>query len=96
MFLLIELFCMNLETIVGLIASIISASTMIPQLIKIIKEKKAEGLSKGMLFIIIIGLSVWIYYGVLKKDWIIIGSNTIAVIINVITLIFTFKYATKK
>lgn len=84
---------MDFETIVGLTASIISAGTMIPQLIKIIKGKKAEGLSKVTLCIIITGLMIWIYYGFLKKDWIIAGSNAAATIINIATLILSFKYS---
>lgn len=86
---------MDFETIIGLIASIISSGTMIPQLIKIVKEKDSKGLSKITLAIIITGLSVWIYYGVLKDDWIIIGSNIAAVLINVVTLWLTFKYPGK-
>ena len=90
--LLYNILPMDQSTIIGLIASIIIASTMVPQLIKIRKEKKVEGISNGMLYIIITGLSVWVWYGFLKDDWIIIGSNSFSVMINIITLFYVFKY----
>ena len=87
---------LNTDTIVGLIASILSASSMLPQLVKIIKEKNADSISLGMIILIICGLSTWVYYGVLKSDWIIIGSNAFAVLINILMVIFSLKYKKKK
>lgn len=72
----------SLITTVGVLASAGTATSLIPQLVKIIKEKKAEGVSVGMLLVLIIGNALWVYYGILKDDWIIIISNSFSLLLN--------------
>jgi len=83
---------MQKEQIVGLIASIFTAVSLLPQLVKIIKEKKAEGTSPLMLIILFTGLAFWVAYGFMKKDWIIILSNTTSFLINLVICILAIKY----
>ena len=78
--------------IIGLIAGFFTAAAMLPQLIKIIKEKKAEDISVPMLMILITGLGLWIYYGTTKEDWPIIITNAISLIFNLAIIVFKFKY----
>lgn len=86
---------MQSTTIVGLVASIFTGVSLIPQLIKIIKEKKAEAISLGMLAVLFIGLCGWVYYGILKEDWIIIISNAFSLVVNILIFIFSMKYKEK-
>jgi MtN3 and saliva related transmembrane protein len=83
---------MQIITIIGLIASIATGTSLLPQLIKIIKERKAGTVSPGMLALLFIGLVAWIYYGILKKDWIIIISNAFSLLVNVTIAILSKKY----
>lgn len=78
--------------LMGILASILTAISMLPQLIKMVKEKNAENVSILMLFVLLTGLGLWMYYGILIKDWIIIISNGFSVLLNVILLIYTMKY----
>jgi MtN3 and saliva related transmembrane protein len=87
---------MNFETIVGVFASVATASSLVPQLIKIIKEKKAESVSLIMILILFTGLAGWIWYGILKNDYIIIISNAFSMIVNVLIAVFSIKYKLKK
>jgi MtN3 and saliva related transmembrane protein len=87
---------MDTITLVGLVASIFTGVSLLPQLVKIIKEKKAESISYGMLGTLFAGLCAWIVYGVLKTDWIIIISNSFSVLVNIIISIFSFKYKKKE
>ncbi len=87
---------LNQTTLIGVAASIFTATSLLPQLIKIAKEKKADDISYGMLVVLFIGLALWIYYGILKEDWIIIGCNSLSVIINICTAVMSFKYKTNK
>ena len=86
---------MELSTIIGVGASVCTSSALLPQVIKLLKEKKSENVSIGMLFILLAGLGLWIYYGILKEDYIIIVSNIFAVLVNLLTLILTGKYRTR-
>jgi MtN3 and saliva related transmembrane protein len=83
---------MILETAVGLTASIITTSALVPQLVKIIKEKKAENVSMMWIVILFAGLACWSFYGFLKKDPIIIVSNLVSLVINASIGVFAFRY----
>lgn len=78
--------------LVGIIASVLSAVSMLPQLIKILKEKDAENVSMLMLSVLLAGLGMWIYYGTLIKDPIIIISNSFSVLLNLVLLFCAFRY----
>ena len=86
---------MTLISIVGIAASVLTATSLIPQLLKIIKEKKAENVSVGMLLILFGGLALWVYYGFLKKDLIIIISNSFSFIVNLALAMLALKYKGK-
>ncbi len=86
---------MTFVSIIGVIASICTAVSLIPQLIKLLKEKKAENVSLVMLAVLFVGLGLWIWYGVLKEDWIIIVSNSFSFIINIILAYFAIRYKKK-
>jgi MtN3 and saliva related transmembrane protein len=83
---------MSIETLVGIGASVFTATSLLPQLIKLIKEKKAQGVSVVMLVVLFTGLALWIWYGFLKSDWIIIISNSFALIINFVIGALTIRY----
>jgi MtN3 and saliva related transmembrane protein len=80
------------ETIIGIIASILTGIALLPQLIRLIKEKQPENISQVMLAILLLGVGFWVYYGFLKNDWIIIVSNGFSFVVNVITIILIIKY----
>ncbi len=87
---------MKYEEIVGLAAGIFTATSLLPQLIKTIREKEAKSLSIGMMLVLITGLSMWVYYGFLKKDVPIIATNIFSVLINLALLFFSIKYKKKE
>jgi MtN3 and saliva related transmembrane protein len=68
---------------------------MLPQLIKIIKEKKAEDVSLVMIVVLMSGLALWIWYGVRKHDYPIIVTNIFSFIINCLLIIFGIRYKKK-
>jgi len=86
---------MEFFTIIGIAASVCTAVASVPQFIKIIKEKEADSISIGMMATLIAGLCLWVYYGIMKGDAIIIISNSFSVIINVLLLAFSLYYKKK-
>jgi MtN3 and saliva related transmembrane protein len=67
----------------------------LPQLIKVLKEKDVEDLSLLMIIFLIIGLSLWVWYGFIKDELPIILSNAFAVLVNFSFLISYFRYRKK-
>jgi MtN3 and saliva related transmembrane protein len=86
---------MDTTSIIGVVASVLTGISMLPQLLKLIKEKKSEGISLWMLSVLCIGLGCWVWYGCLKTDWIIIISNTFSLLINLTTAALSLKYKDK-
>jgi MtN3 and saliva related transmembrane protein len=70
--------------------------SMLPELIRILREKRAESLSWWVPVILILGTGLWAWYGVLKGDWIIIVSNGISTLINAAIVLLSVRYANKK
>jgi MtN3 and saliva related transmembrane protein len=87
---------MDKNTWVGLMASTFTTLAALPQLVKIVKEKKAENISLLWVAILIAGLCGWVFYGALKKDLIILISNSLAVVINVAIAFFAVRYKNKQ
>ena len=83
---------MTTITIIGIAASLLTATSMMPQLIKILRDKEAESVSILMLAVLFSGLSLWIWYGILIDDIIIVVSNSFSAFVNVLTVIFSIKY----
>ncbi len=86
---------MNTIQVLGFIAGIFTGISLLPQLIKIIKEKKSEEISIWMLLILMVGLALWTTYGILKNDLPIMITNSFSLTVNIIILILRFKYKEK-
>ena len=56
---------MSFSFIIVALASMSTAISFIPQLLKLIKEKNAENVSLIMFKVLLIGLVTWTYYGIL-------------------------------
>ena len=87
---------MQTETWIGVGASICTGIAMLPQLIKIYKEKKPADISFLMLAILMTGLLLWVWYGIKKSDWIIIISNAASFIINCSIVVLNLLYRKRK
>lgn len=83
------------ENILGLVAGGITSVAMLPQLIKVLKQKDVEDLSLLMILFLILGLSLWVWYGFIKEELPIILSNAFAVLVNICLLICYLKYRKK-
>lgn len=78
--------------ILGIAAGILTSVSMLPQLIKVLKDKDVEDLSWMMISLLIVGLSLWVWYGILKEEAPIIYANSFAVLVNLSLLFSYFKY----
>jgi len=83
---------MTTELFIGVGASILTAVASLPQLVKLIKEKKADDISIFMYCVLLAGLTLWIIYGIVKTDWVLIISNSVSVLLNLTVFILTLIY----
>ncbi len=85
----------ELTQYVGIGSGILTSFSLVPQLFKIVKEKKAENISYFMLAILLMGLGGWIWYGILKEDYPIIFTNCFSFLVNLMIIFFSVKYKEK-
>jgi MtN3 and saliva related transmembrane protein len=83
---------MDWTKIIGLLAGILTASSLIPQITKTLREKKADDVSLVMLFVLQAGLVLWIIYGIKRNDLPIIATNCFSLLVNIFMVILRFKY----
>ena len=86
----------NFTEVVGLTAGICTALSLLPQIIKIVKEKKAQDISLFYLIVLLCGLTLWTYYGFLKEDVPIIATNIFSMVLNIIVIILGSIYKRKE
>jgi MtN3 and saliva related transmembrane protein len=80
---------------IGIGAGILTGISMLPQLVKIIREKKAKDISFVMLIVLLTGVGGWIWYGILKEDYPIIVTNSFSFIVNLLVIGFSVLYRKK-
>jgi MtN3 and saliva related transmembrane protein len=83
----------NTIEIIGLVAGILTSSSLLPQLIKTIKLRKAEEVSPFMFVLLLLGTGLWTYYGVLREDFPIIATNGFSFSLNIFMIILKIKYS---
>lgn len=83
------------ENVLGIVAGVLTSVSMIPQLVKVIREKNVEDISLLMLLVLISGLSLWVWYGFKKDELPIILSNSFAVLVNMSLLVCYILYNKK-
>ncbi|HKG30342.1 MAG TPA: SemiSWEET family transporter [Nitrososphaeraceae archaeon] len=78
---------------VGILASIFALSSTVPQIVKGLNTKKLDDLSVWLILSLIVGLSLWVVYGVGRSDLVISGGNMVGVALNLVLLFLKFKYS---
>jgi MtN3 and saliva related transmembrane protein len=74
-------------------ATVFAVSSSIPQIIKALKTRKTDDVSIWLVVVLIIGLGLWVIYGIGINDLLISIANSIAVAINTFLLILKVKYS---
>lgn len=83
---------MEMVEVIGFIAGIFTTIAVLPQLIKSWQTKKVSNVSPVMFAILMIGVGLWVVYGVLKSDSPIILTNGTSFLLNTLMLILMLRY----
>ena len=81
-----------LADIIGIIAGILVLSSFIPQLHKAYKTKRMSDVSIYLMGLIASGMLLWVVYGIIRRDPVIIGTNAAGFVLNIILMIIKLKY----
>ncbi|MBL7702608.1 MAG: SemiSWEET transporter [Ferruginibacter sp.] len=83
---------MAIIEILGLVAGTITSITFLPQVIKIWKTRSAKDLSIGMLLLLLLGVILWLIYGLLIMNAAIIYTNSMVLTMGLIMVYFKLKF----
>ena len=87
---------MNIVTIVGAVAAVLSTVSFLPQALKIIRSRDTSGISTGMYLVTVAGFTMWTTYGVLQTAWPLIASNSICLVLSAFILTMKLLPRAKK
>jgi MtN3 and saliva related transmembrane protein len=83
---------MNGVDILGYAAGAITSLTFLPQVVKTWKDKSAKDISLMMFIIAAINEIMWIIYGTLLDNWVIILTNAIVLAMSLTMIYLKLHY----
>lgn len=81
----------TLTTVVGLLAAFCTTLSYIPQVRKCWQTRRCSDLSLKMFLILAAGIALWVTYGVLQGDRVIVLANAISLLLLGIILSFKLR-----
>ncbi|MET0635628.1 MAG: SemiSWEET transporter [Chitinophagaceae bacterium] len=78
--------------ILGYAAGALTALTFLPQVIKTARDRSAKDISLLMFVIAAVNEIMWIVYGVLLENTVIILTNTAVLVMSLIMIYFKLRY----
>ena len=84
---------MEYDAIIGVGAACLTTVSNWPQLKKCWQTGRAEDLSLRAFVILALGVALWLVYGVMKSDWIIMAANGVSLVLLCGILFFKLRGA---
>lgn len=78
--------------ILGYVAGLITAFTFLPQVLKTWKTKSAKDVSLAMFVIALSNQVLWLAFGILREDPVIIITNAVMLVMTSIMIALKLKY----
>jgi MtN3 and saliva related transmembrane protein len=74
----------------GVAAGLCSMASFVPQIIKILRERDASGVSLRMYAVTIVGFVCWTTYGALSGSWPVTLANAVCLVL--VSIIFVLRW----
>lgn len=82
---------MDLMTVIGAAGAVCTTGSLVPQLMKCWQTRSVEDLSLRMLLLRASALALWIAYGVLKPDYLLVLVNAVSLALLLGILFFKLR-----
>ncbi|MEB3163428.1 MAG: SemiSWEET transporter [Prochlorothrix sp.] len=83
---------MSFVTLLGLAAGACTTIAFVPQLLKTWRSRSARDVSLGMFLIFCLGVVLWLWYGLLTRDFPVIVANAVTLVLAGTILAFKLRY----
>jgi MtN3 and saliva related transmembrane protein len=78
--------------IIGTVAGMLVLSSFIPQIVKAYRTKKMFDVSAHLMILIASGMLLWVIYGFIRSDPVIVGTNAAGFALNITLLVMKIRY----
>ncbi len=76
---------------VGLVGATFTTLAFVPQVVKIWKNRSSNGVSLSMYVCMLVGIIIWLAYGILINSIAVITANILSGILQVVIIFLTLK-----
>jgi MtN3 and saliva related transmembrane protein len=83
---------MAFSTIVGLLAAICTTVSFVPQVLKAWRTRSTADISVGMFVLMVVGLSLWLFYGAMLGDLPLILANFVTLCLAGVILLLKLRF----
>jgi len=77
---------------IGSVAAVTTTVCWVPQALKILREKRTEGLCLVTQILFTLGVALWQAYGLLLHNWPILLANAIRLVLSLAILVLKVRY----
>ena len=82
----------GLDTLVGSAAATLTTIAFVPQAWLTWKSRRADGVSLGTYSIFIVGVALWLVYGLILEAWPIIIANLVTLVLAGFILVMKIRF----
>jgi MtN3 and saliva related transmembrane protein len=82
----------SIATLLGLTAAALTTAANVPQVWKAWRTKQTDDLSLAMTLILATGLGLWVIYGILQSDLVIIVANAVAMVLSATLAVLKLRF----
>lgn len=79
-------------TLVGLLAGALTSTALVPQLVRGYRTRKLDDVSPWMLVAMLLGVALWLAYGLARRDTALVAANAIALVFTASLLGLWVRY----
>ncbi|MGC8484877.1 MAG: SemiSWEET transporter [Candidatus Baltobacteraceae bacterium] len=83
---------MSALDLLGLSAGTLTTLSFMPQMLRIVKRRSADDLSYGALAFFILGISLWVWYGIALHSLPILLTNAVTLALNFSILVLKIAH----
>lgn len=83
---------MNLETLIGMIAGLLTTIAFVPQVLQIYRSRSARDISLGMYAIFVSGVLLWLIYGCMIGALPVIVANGVTLLLAAAILVGKLRF----
>lgn len=76
----------------GLLAGFCTSVAFVPQVLQVYRNRSAKDISLGMYLIFVLGVILWLVYGVMAQAWPVIIANAVTLLLAGCVLLMKLKW----